>query len=232
MADINQTLVNVQNSIYGVAIYGQDVFLDDIENVRDGIYYTKIFTKSSNEIWHRLAWLDNRILTGPNNTLSKMKVEVRTRTGNALPMKDYTTNTPYTIDEINEVIQTEGINAIDTIFMRATLNRSIISNTNVYNVASGTVITGPADEVTSNEINYERLGTGYNSFRINDTDDIIWNSWSLPIINTPSFIPDNRDYNYLQARISLQNNDNITLPKMFKINFASILKTTANSSTV
>jgi len=224
MADINQKL-NVQNSVYGVAVYGADVFLDDTNNLRDGIYYTKIFTKTSNDIWHRLAWLDNRVLTGQGNTLSQMKIEVRTRTGNALPVKDYTTNTRYTLDEINEVIQTEGVNEIDTIFMRATLNRSIISNTNVYNSPSGVVITGPADEVTSDEVNYERLGTGYNSFRINNTDDTLWNYWSLPIINSPSFIPDNRDYNYLQARISLQSNDNITLPKMFRINFTSILST-------
>jgi hypothetical protein len=226
MVDINQTL-NVQNSIFGLATYGQDVFLNDTNNLRDGLYYTKIFKKVDTDIWHRLAWLDNQILTGKDNTLGQMKIEVRTRTGNALPIKDYTTNTRYTLEEINDVIVNQDINEIDTIIERATLNRSIISNLNVYTAPSGTPITGPPDMVTSTGDEYERLGTSYNSFRINNTDDTIWNYWSLPIINSPSFIPENREYDYLQARIALQSNDNITLPKMFRINFTSILKTNA-----
>jgi len=224
MTTINQTLINIENSVFGVSIFGQDVFLDFNTNpIRPGLYYTKIFDKNDTEVWHRLAWADNVVLTGPNNTITKMKVEIRTRTGNELPIKDFTTNTRYTLDELNSLIETNSIDDIDTIFDRATLNRSIISDVD----ASG---------VTSTNINYERLGTAYNSFRLVSasgesagvttlgTDDTIWNYWSQPIINTPSYITGNRDYKYLQARISLQSNDNITLPKMFRINFTSILK--------
>ncbi len=206
MADINQTL-NIEGSVFGIATFGVDVFVNDVNNINDGIYYTKIFKKKSSEIWHRVAWLDNQSL----ETFVKIKIEVRTRTGNQLPVKNYTTGERYTLDEINNIIETQNINDIDTILERATLNRSIISDKNLLTV-------------DSNNPNLERLGTSYNSFRINSSDDTIWNYWSLPIINSPSYIPENRDYDYLEARIALQSNDMITVPKMFRINFTSILK--------
>lgn len=206
MANINQAL-NIENSVFGVAIFGQDVFLNDLVNQQDGVYYTKIFQKNATEIWHRVAWLDN--MTAQLSQF--MKVEVRIRTGNALPIKDFTNNTRYTLDEINQVIQTQDLNEIDTIFERAMLNRSVISDKDVTIVDSKTP-------------NYPVLGTSYNSFRITSDNDTIWNYWSLPIINSPSFIPQNQDYNYLQARISLQSNDLVNIPKMFRINFTSILK--------
>jgi len=218
MANINQALLNIEDSVFGTALFGQDVFLNEPGTpIRDGIYYTKIFQKSDIDFWHRVAWLDNQVKGGVNDTSGKMKVEIRTRTGNVLPIKDYTTGTRYTLDEINSIIETQPIDVVDSILERATLNRSVLSNIS----ASG---------VTSTNVNYERLGTSYNSFRINSTDDTIWNYWSLPIINTPSFIPDNRDYNYLQARIWLQSNDNVTVPQVFRINFTSILKSSFTSS--
>ena len=212
MSNINQALLT-ENSVFGVALFQQDIFLNSITNpTRTGIYYTKIFQKNDTDYWHRLAWADNQILSGADSTFGRMKIEVRTRTGNALPI-NYTTGERYTLDELNELNETQQIDTIDTILDRATLNRSIISNLD----ASG---------VTSNNINYERLGTAYNSFRINNTDDTLWNYWSLPIINSPSYIPGNNDFKYLQARIWLQSLDNITLPQMFRINFTSILKST------
>lgn len=226
MTTINQALLNVENSVFGVAVFSQDVFTSHITDpLRSGIYYTKIFQKNSGEIWNRVAWLDNQIKNGNNSTFDKMKIEVRIRTGNKLPIKDFSTNTRYTIDEINSIIETNPIDVVDSIFERSMLNRAVISDIDY-------------SEVTSSNINYERLGTSYNSFRLVSssgisagvsslgTEDTVWNYWSLPIINTPSYIPNNIDYDYLQARIWLQSDDNITLPKMFRINFSSVLKST------
>ncbi len=213
MVDINQTLP--RNSIYGLATYGQEFYIQNSENTKDGIYYTKIFKKDSNSIWHKVSWIDNQIRTGFQNTLQNMTIEVRTRTGNELPFKDFSTNTRYTLEELNDIIESQNINNIDTIIERATLNRSIIASVD-------------STSVTSNDINYENLGTSYNSFRITNDETTIWNYWSLPIINSPSYIPDNRDYNYLQARIWLKSRDLITIPKMFRINFTSILSTFHN----
>jgi len=227
MSNINQTLLNVENSAFGVSVLGMNIFIDEIgaNSVRDGLYYTKIFLKKDTEIWNRIAWLDSQ----SSSTFPKVKVEVRTRTGNQLPIKDFTTNERYTLDEINAIIETQPIDVVDSILERATLNRSVISNIDY----SG---------VTSTNVNFEQLGTSYNSFRLVSssgvsagvsslgTDDTIWNYWSLPIINTPSYIPGNIDYNYLQARIWLQSNDQITLPQMFRINFSSVLKSSYTST--
>lgn len=213
MSNINQNLVNIENDIFGVATFGESIFIDNTTNpIRSGIYYTKIFQKNSNEFWNQVNWLSN------NPTIfGSQKVEIRTRTGSALPI-NYTTGLNYTLDELNLIIETQPVDVIDSILERATLNRSIISNVN----ASG---------VTSTNIGYERLGTSYNSFRISSSDDVLWNYWSLPIINSPSFIPNNREYNYLQARIWLQSNDNITIPQVFNINFSSVLKSTNTTLT-
>lgn len=199
--------VNIQNSILGLVTLGENVFIDDLVNQQDGIYYTKIFQKNSNDVWHRLAWESNQT----SKTISNMKIEVRTRTGNLLPIKDYVTNTRYTLDEINNVIQTQSISNIDTILERATLNRSSISST--Y-----------SPQVDSSIKPFSSLGTSTNSFRLASKEDATWNYWSLPIINSPSYIPQNQDDNYLQARIYLQSNDLVNIPKMFRINFTSILK--------
>ncbi len=210
MPNINQNSLNVLNSEYGTAVFGQNIFESQPGvTSANGIYYTNIFQKASTDMWNIVSWSDNQILTGANNTLGKMKVDVRIRTGSALPW-NYLTNKPYTLAQINSFIQNNSIDAIDTIFERAMLGRSIISNIN----ASG---------VTSSNTNYEQLGTSYNSFRISSYDDIIWNYWSLPILNSPSYIPNNAYYDYLQARIWLLTSDNTTIPEVFNITFSSTL---------
>ncbi len=199
-------IANLENSLYGVSLYGQDVFTNDSINTTDGVYFTKIFKKESYELWHKIEWLDNSSV----QTLDKFKIEIRTRTGSGLPY-NYTTNLYYTLDQINNIIKTQNINVIDTMLERFMVGRSILSNTSYSTVGVNTPQVLP-------------LGTNQNSTQLPSDKDPIWNYWSNPIINSPSFIPLNNDFNYLQARIYLQSRDNIILPEMFRINFSSILK--------
>ncbi len=205
----------IQNSIFGIATFGEDYFIGDASPNTDGIYFSKIFKKNSNEMWHQVNWTDNQINTlGIDGTYGKIKVSVTTRTGNLLPVKDYTTTpvTRYTLDEINYIIKTYDITILDTLLYRWTLNRSVI-----FNDDSLLTVQEPIGEIT-------RLGTAINSTRLLGEDDAVWNYWSFPIINSPSFIPNCVDYDYIQARIYLQSADDLTIPEMFRINLNSILK--------
>jgi len=200
----------VQNSIFGIAIFGVDYFVGDASPNWDGIYYSKIFKKNSNEMWHQVKWTDNQINTA-TGTYGKIKVEIKLRTGNLLPIKNYTTGVRYTLAEINNIIKNYDITVADSLLYRWTLNRSVIFNDN-----SLLTVQEPIGEIT-------RLGTAINSTRLIADNDAIWNYWSFPIINSPSFIPNNIDYDYIQARIYLQSRDDLTIPEMFRINISSIL---------
>jgi hypothetical protein len=74
--------------------------------------------------------------------------------------------------------------------------------------------------------NLLKLGTATNSTRLPTKDDALWTYWSLPILNSPSYIPLNNTFDYLQARIYLLNidKDPTYIPEVFRINFSSILK--------
>ncbi len=200
--------LDIENSIYGVSPFGQDVYTDDITNTSDGVYFTKIFKKNSTELWHKIEWLDNSDVS--QRTFDSFKIEIRTRTGSGLPY-NYSTGLYYTLDQINLMIKNQNMVIIDSMLERFTLGRSMISN-------SGSTIVG------QNIPQVLPLGTNQNSARLKGTLDPSWTYWSNPIINTPSYIPPNNDFDYLQARIYLQSNDNVKLPKVFRINFSSILK--------
>lgn len=225
MSNINQNL-NTESSVFGLSLFNDNIFLNATSNASNGIYYSKIFQKNTTDIWNTVSWSSNTLPLSPTT-----RIEVRLRTGNQLPINQ-STGQPYTLSALNSIIQNNNANVVDTIFERAMLNRSVLSNLNVYNVPSGTLITGTPDMVDSLMPNYPNLGTSYNSFRINQSDDTIWNYWSLPITYSPSYIPQNQRDAYLQARIWLQSDDNVTLPEMFNINFTSILTTSFTNSLV
>ena len=201
--------INIENSVFGISPFDDEIFLNQNDTstpIQNGVYYSKIFLKNEYEIWSKLYWTDNQ----NSSTFNNIKISVTTRTGNSLPI-NYSTNKPYTLNEINSLIVSSDNNTIDSIFQRATLGRSSISSEDSI-------------FVNSNPESLQNLGTSENSFRINNNDNFLWTSWSLPILSSPSYIPNNINNNYLQARIVLESFDRVTLPEVFRINFTSTLK--------
>lgn len=201
---------NIENSLFGLATFGENIFTSQSSSKPNGIYYSKVFMKSSTDIWYQLNWADNQVINeSPQSTVGRVKVEIRTRTGNGLPM-NYATGIPYTLDQVNNIIQAQDKTVIEALFDRWTLNRSSMLETMTTEV------------YMPNEV--VQLGTAINSLRLMGGSDPIWNYWSLPILNSPSFIPENRDFNYLQARITLESVDDVPIPEMYRINFSTTLK--------
>jgi hypothetical protein len=206
--------INLENSLFGVAIYGTDVLISSTTATDDAIYYTPIFKKNSYEIWDKVRWTDN----SKDLDFGSYQIEVRTRTGIALPTKNYTTRTNYTLDEMNTIIKNQSREYVDSLMWKACMGRSASSNQAVYQYpASSVPVTDPFS--LSNQ-----LGTALNTFRLWDGKDALWTYWSNPIIDSPSYIPPNKQYDYIQARITLKSVDTVSKPKVFRINFTSIIK--------
>ncbi len=193
---------------------------------RRAVYYTKIFKKDSSEIWHKIQWSDNR----SKDTLDKISVQVKIRTGNDLPIKTYgSPNVRYTLTELNNMIKTNPNlnNAQNQIQMH-------VAATSLDRFISGrSVMINPVGPPASNPIlvscansNIRDLGTDWNSTRLASDEDAIWTYYSNSVVHNPSYIPSNINYNYLQAMIIMDTSSltNSIQPEMFRIDFTSILK--------
>jgi hypothetical protein len=222
--------INLENSLYGVAIYGEDVLISSTSATDDAIYYTPIFKKNSYELWDKVIWEDNTYRNtllpecfagGPTPCKTKFgttQIEVRVRTGNALPTKNYSTRTNYTIDEMNTIIKYQSREYVDSLMWRSCMGRAVTSQLPAYLQPTPSVPSTPPFSLSNG------LGTALNTFRLWDGQDALWTYWSHPIIYSPSYIPPNKDFDYIQARITLKSLDGTAIPEVYRINFASILK--------
>jgi hypothetical protein len=207
------TFLDIENSLFGVALLNQSVFLENTTVSADGLYYSKIFQKPSEHSWYQISWLDNSSILS-----SDYKIELRYRVGNALPY-NYGKNREYRLDEFNTLVQTQTPEQIDRILLSATLDRSIIEDGQNMGIS-------PANTFVL------EAGDAFNSFVLPDSKQPFWSYWSLPVINSPSFILPNSTYDYIQFRISLQTsvddqlvNGSSLLAEVYKMKISSILLT-------
>jgi hypothetical protein len=210
--------IDVENSVFGVTILNQDVFLSDAGTTNDGVYYSKIFQKPNNHSWYQVNWLDNQdkfIVDINKNTLNKFIVEFRIRVGNDLPW-DYANDRRYTLNEINSYIVANNPEMTDALLYRMTVGRSITSVNDTTNIAPPNVMVFNA-------------GSALSYTRLYGNSDPAWSYWSLPILNSPSYVPYNQDFNFLQMRITLKNLDPLIDPTTNAEHFSEVYKTTISS---
>ena len=206
--------IDLENSLFGVAIYGADVLISSTTATDDCIYYSPIFKKNSYEIWDKVKWTDN----GKDLDFGTYQIEVRVRTGNDLPTKNYGTRTNYTLEEMNTIVKYQSREYVDSLMWKACMKRSVSSDVPIYQYPASSVPVTDPFSLSNN------LGTALNTFRLWDGQDALWTYWSHPIINSPGYVPPNKQFDYIQARITLKSIDTVVIPKVFRINFTSIIK--------
>ncbi len=203
-----------QNTILGLYVLNQSVPADSLISNSRGVYYSRIFKKPSNHIWYQLVWSDNQT----PSTFQEMDIDVRLRTGDALPF-NYNTNLPYTFESFNAFIKDNNADQVDALLYRWHLNRSLLGVS-----GTSTDVTG---NISTNDGVFE-LGTAYNTTRIPSTNDGVWNYWSLPHLSKKSYISNNVNHDYIQLRIDMRNLDPLAIPvlnpEMYKITISSLLK--------
>ena len=208
----------IESSLFGVSILNQDVFLADAGTTNDGVYYSKIFQKPSAQSWYQVNWLsnENKFTNDLNkNTLNKFIVEFRVRVGNALPW-NYVSNQQYTLGGINSFIVGNTPEQTDALLYRWTIGRSVTS-------PYGTIVIPPPNVLTFN------AGSALGYTRLVGTSDAAWSYWSLPILNSPSYIPYDQDFDFLQLRITLKNLNPLIDPVTNAQYFSEVYKTTVSS---
>lgn len=203
-----------QNTILGLYVLNQTVPPDALISDDRGVYYSRLFRKPSNHIWFQVQWEDNQTAS----TFQKIDIDVRVRTGDALPY-NFNTKKRYTFDEINGVIKTQSPDVVDGIFYRWHLGRSLLGVSNNSTSVNGNL--SPNDGVFE-------LGTAFNTTRLPNALDPVWNYWSLPHLSQKTYIANNIEHDYIQLRIDLRNLDPLSMPvlkpEMFKITLSSLLK--------
>lgn len=212
--------LNIENSVFGVTVISQDVFLADAGTTgnNDGVYFSRIFQKPDAHSWYQLNWLSNAdqfILDINKNTLNKFVIEFRVRVGNNLPW-NYQTNARYSLSDINSFIVNNPAEQTDALLYRMTVGRSITS------VNDSALVSNP------NEIVFN-AGSALNYTRLYGENDAAWSYFSLPILNSPSYIPYDKDFNFLQLRIVLKNLDPLIDPATQAQYFSEIYKTIVSS---
>jgi len=211
--------LDIESSVFGVTILNQDVFLDSTGGyTNDGVYYSKIFQKPSAHSWYQVNWIDNEdkfVLDINRNTLNKFVVEFRVRVGNELPW-NYDTNERYKLDDTNDSILSNTPEETDALLYRMTVGRSLTSENDTLNI--------PPPNVT-----VFNAGSALNYTRLIGANDPAWSYWSLPILNSPSYVPYDKDFNFLQLRIALKNLDTIVDPATGIEHFSEVYKTTVSS---
>lgn len=203
-----------QNTILGLYVLNQTVSADALVSNDRGVYYSRLFLKPSNHIWYQLNWEDNQA----SSTFQKIDIDVRVRTGSDLPINT-TTGNRYTFEEFNALINSQTPDVVDGKMYTWQLSRSLLGSNN-----NSTVVNGNA---TPNDSVFE-LGTAFNTAKIPNSEDAVWNYWSLPRHSNKTYISNNVDHSYIQLRIDLRNLDplsmQVVIPEMYKITISSLLK--------
>jgi hypothetical protein len=212
--------LDIENSVFGVTILNQDVFLANTGagTTNDGVYYSKIFQKPAAHSWYQVNWLDNEdkfILNIQRNTLNKFIVEFRVRVGNNLPW-NYEAGKRYTLDEANTFVAANTPEDTDALLCRMTVGRSITSEFD-------------SADVTNPNTMVFNAGSALSYTRLYGDNDGAWSYWCLPILNSPSYMPYDKDFNFLQLRIALKNLDPLVDPNTGLQHFAEVYKTTVSS---
>jgi hypothetical protein len=104
----------------------------------------------------------------------------------------------------------------DALLYRMTVGRSITSVNDTTNIAPPNVMVFNA-------------GSALSYTRLHGDLDPAWSYWSLPILNSPSYVPYNQDFNFLQMRITLKNLDPLIDPTTNAEHFSEVYKTTISS---
>jgi hypothetical protein len=212
------TIQDIESSIFGVTILNQDVFLSSAGSNNDGVYYTKVFQKPDAHSWYQVLWLSNEdkyTIDINRNTLNKFFIEVRARVGNNLPW-DYVNNQRYSLADVNSLIVNDSQENMDALLYRMTIGRSITSSVD-------TAIISPPNITVFN------MGSAQGYTRLAGENDGTWSYWSLPIVNSPSYIPYNEDFNFLQLRITLKNLSPLIDPTTQAQYFSEVYRTTVSS---
>ena len=161
--------IAVENSILGLMILNQDVLTTDLFTNTEGIYYSKIFQKPANHTWYQLKWLDNQ----SPDTVNSTNIDVRLRTGNALPFVSPITKINYTLDAFNALVQASDHNVIDEKLYKWQISRSTLGGSNA---GSPTYDQGQARIQTTTSANTElinEMGTSLNTARLSNNNRII-----------------------------------------------------------
>ena len=216
---MNSAVAQLENSVFGVSILNQDVFLADAGTTNDGVYYSKVFQKPNSHSWYQVNWISNEDKYTSNintNTQSRFYVEFRVRVGNELPW-DYVNDERWSLGNLNSYIVDNSPEEVDALLYRMTIGRSLTSENDTLNI--------PPPNVT-----VFNAGSALNYTRLSGENDAAWSYWSIPILNSPSYIPYNSDFNYLQLRITLKNLGNPLIdPDTNEEHFSELYKTTVSS---
>lgn len=206
--------LGTQNSILGLYVLNQSVPADSLISNGRGVYYSRLFKKPSNHIWYQINWTDNHT----NANFQEMDIDVRLRTGDALPF-NYSTNLPYTFESFNAFIKANTPDDVDAILYRWHLTRSLLGVSGTSTAVNGNLL--PGDSVFE-------LGTAYNTTQIPSTHDGVWNYWSLPHLHRKSYVSNNVNHDFIQLRIDLRNLNpgagQVFNPEMYNITISSLLK--------
>jgi len=206
--------LGTQNNVLGLYVLNQTVSPDALVSSDRGVYYSRLFLKPTNHIWYQLSWESNQTAA----TFQKMDIDVRLRTGNGLPW-NYDISRRYTFDQFNGVIKNQTPDVVDGNLYRWQLGRSLLG---VF--GNSTTVNG---NLTATDSVFE-LGTAYNTTRLPNELDPIWNYWSLSHLSKISYIAMNLEHDYIQLRIDLRNLDPLSMPtlnpEMFKIKISSLLR--------
>ena len=202
--------LGAQNTILGLYLLNQPA-LTLIPSSVTGVYYSRLFSLPTGNIWYQINWDGNQSASSFEN----IDIDVRVRTGSGLPY-NYQTQQPYGFNEFNALIESASPDVIDGILYRWTLNRALIGTT-------GTNITVNGNAMTNQAV-FE-YGTAYNTARIPNSLDSTWNFWSLPHLHPNSYISNNVNHPFLQLRITLNNfNPSASInPQMYNISVSSLL---------
>jgi hypothetical protein len=78
-------ITDFENNLLGLIVLNQDVTIEPSE-IKDGIYYSRLFKKPSNHSWYQLYCYDNR----QQNIFGSFGIDIRVRNGNDLPFNYWT----------------------------------------------------------------------------------------------------------------------------------------------
>ncbi len=206
------TLASI-NSALGLFVLNQTIPPDALISDGRGIYYSRLFKKPSTHSWFQINRLDN---IGDSN-FGPLEIDIRLRTGSGLPY-NYSLGRYYTFDEFNALIKNTTPDNIDGIMWRWQLGRSLLG-------INGQTTTVNGDLMATDGV-FE-VGTAFNTTRLPNEKDPVWNYWSLPNLSKKSYIVNNSSHDYIQIRVDLRNFDPDALPKIspeiFKITLSSFL---------